>query len=160
MKAAESYNMVEGGWWKHLIVFHTRASNWKRSQISRIKYDDGKWVENLSGLRKLILLYFADLFSTSCPVVADIDNVVSNIEVHIKKDEVQSMNDHVSPAEINKTLMQMACTKALGPNGMHALFYQKNWIVVRPTMIRIVQDFFRTSQMPNDPSHTNITLIP
>lgn len=70
------------------------------------------------------------------------------------------MNDHVSPAEINKTLMQMACTKALGPNGMHALFYQKNWIVVRPTMIRIVQDFFRTSQMPNDPSHTNITLIP
>lgn len=81
------------------------------------------------------------MFSSSCPIIANIDNMVNNIVVHITDSEVQLMNDHVSSAEIHRALMQMAHTMAPGPDCMSALFYQKYWTTVGPTVIRVVQDF-------------------
>ena len=57
-------------------------------------------------------------------------------------------------------LFQMGPTKASGPDGMNAFFYQKFWHVVGNNIVLAVLDFLNNGNMLPDIKHTNIVLIP
>lgn len=60
-------------------------------------------------------------------------------------------------AEVGLALQQMHATKALGPNGMHLLFFQKHWqIVYANTVLKILN----LGYVPGELNHTFIVLIP
>lgn len=50
--------------------------------------------------------------------------------------------------------------KALGPNGLHAGFFQQTWAIVGVNVIKEVQDIFSSGVMPSFLNQTLITLIP
>ena len=54
----------------------------------------------------------------------------------------------------------MRPTKALGPDGMNALFYQRFWNIVGDSIITVVFDFLNIGSMVPGINHTNIVLIP
>jgi len=54
----------------------------------------------------------------------------------------------------------MGPTKALGPDVMNALFYQKFWHIVGNEVTNVVLDFFHTGHMVSDINYTYIVLIP
>ena len=72
----------------------------------------------------------------------------------------QSLAREVSADEIKKALFQMGPTKAPGPDGMNALFFQKFWHIVGDNVVNAVLEFLQSSNMVSNINHTNIVLIP
>ena len=54
----------------------------------------------------------------------------------------------------------MGPTKAPGPDGMNAIFYQKFWHIVGDDVVAVVLDFLTTGNMNPDLNYTHIVLIP
>ena len=61
--------------------------------------------------------------------------------------------------EINFALFQIGPTKAPGPDGFPACFFQRNWGIFKEDIIAAVKRFFDDSVMPNGVNDTGIVLI-
>ncbi|XP_062089159.1 uncharacterized protein LOC133795722 [Humulus lupulus] len=138
--------------------FHASANKRRRrNQVVALKDDDGVLRDWDSGLDRVMVDYFKQLFSTSttdwCVVTECISATVSD-EVNL---------DLVRPIEsdeVRKALFQMHPDKSPGPDGFSPGFYQKFWDIVGVDIISMVQDFFTTGMFPDHLSETNIVLIP
>lgn len=62
--------------------------------------------------------------------------------------------------EVKVALFKMGPTKALGPDGMNAIFYQKFWHVMGGNVVLAILDFLNKGNMLPEINHTNIVLIP
>ena len=62
--------------------------------------------------------------------------------------------------EVRPALNQMHPTKALGPNGMSSIFFQKYWDIVGSSVVNCVLQTLRTGVMPDGLNETFICLIP
>ena len=78
----------------------------------------------------------------------------------VSTDMLDILSNEYSPKEIRAALFQMGPTKASGPNGMNALFYQKFWHIVGDDVINSVLDFLNNGIMEPDFNYTHNVLIP
>ena len=62
--------------------------------------------------------------------------------------------------EVRLALNQMHPTKAPGPNGMSAIFYQKYWAIVRNDVTNMVFNVLNSDAPITDINNTNIVLVP
>ncbi|GKB91122.1 reverse transcriptase [Tanacetum coccineum] len=69
--------------------------------------------------------YFLEIFSSSSP--QDCESAVNDIDRSMTDNERQALERRVTSSEAYEALMQMDPSKAPGPDGMTALFYQKIW---------------------------------
>ena len=102
--------------------------------------------------------YFENIFK-----VGDCDRLEEClVAVHpkVSPDMRDLLSSEYSPEEIKAALFQMGPTKALGPDGMNALFYQKFWHIVGDDVINAVLDFLNNGIMVPDLNYTHIVLIP
>nr|GEU41444.1 reverse transcriptase [Tanacetum cinerariifolium]GEU62797.1 reverse transcriptase [Tanacetum cinerariifolium] len=103
---------------KNTRYFHTRAiSQNKRNSILRLKDEDGKWADNEDGVCDLVSAYFSNLFSSSSP--QDCDYVVEAVDQSLTGNDILLHEKHVKAKEVYDALMQMASTKAPGPDAGH-----------------------------------------
>ena len=65
-----------------------------------------------------------------------------------------------SSTEIREALFQMHPTKAPGPDGMNALFYQKFWHIMGHDVSEAILEFLHSGQMLKSINYTHIALIP
>ena len=65
-----------------------------------------------------------------------------------------------SAQEVEKTLFMMGASKAPGPNGFIAGFYQSHWQTVGPSVTNAVLDFLNGGQMLDASNQTMLVLIP
>ena len=65
----------------------------------------------------------------------------------------------VTDVEIEEALFQMGPTKARGPDGLPALFYQRHWPMVREEVCRAVRDFLEGVAAPDSFNATTIVMI-
>ena len=72
----------------------------------------------------------------------------------------QTLTNEFNAEEIKSALFQMGPTRALGPDGMNALFYQKFWHIVGDTVVSAVLEFLNNGHMLLALNHTHIVLIP
>ena len=66
----------------------------------------------------------------------------------------------ISDAEIECALFQVGPTKAPGPDGLPALFYQRHWSVVKEDVCKAVKEFLNGASTPEGFNDTVIVMIP
>ncbi|CAM8966226.1 unnamed protein product [Rhodiola kirilowii] len=73
---------------------------------------------------------------------------------------VSKLCEPVTALEVQATIFQMSPTKEPGPDGFHAMFYQKYWHTVKESVVAEVLRVFRKGRMKEDMNDSTIVLIP
>ena len=101
--------------------------------------------------------YFRGLFSTSNPQA--INQVLHNVTPTVTQNMNKVLLQKFTGKEVHDALFQMHPTKAPGPDGMNALFYQKFWHIVGIDITDAILEFLNNGQLLKSVNYTQISLI-
>ena len=139
--------------------FHSKASQRrKKNTISGIWDENGIWCDTNESIAATAIAYFEALFTTSNP--CRIMEVTNTIPTKVMDEMNQGLIVAFTREEVITALKQMHPTKALGPDGMSAIFFQKYWDVVGNDITCMVLNVLNSDMSIADINRTNITLIP
>src|SRR4051812_43579628 len=88
------------------------------------------------------------------------NQIIVHIPVGISTEMNSRLEVVLSDKEIEHALLQMGPTKASGPDGLSALFYQKHWTLLKDAVCKAVRDFLDGKEMPKDFNNAMLVLIP
>lgn len=139
--------------------YHT-ATNTKRSRsnIIHLKDDQGNWIQDNEGMRKMWYEYFSAIFSHDRQAGTPTEYIVDFPRLDTTDWEYVAAD--FSPEDVKKAVQDMAPLKAPGPDGLHTLFYQREWSIVGESRVRLVNDFMHTGNLPEGINDTLVALIP
>ncbi|XP_060965763.1 uncharacterized protein LOC133034618 [Cannabis sativa] len=138
--------------------FHKAASNRRRSNlISKLKNDQGVFVDWENGLSDVVVQYFMSLFSASN---TDYREVIDCIDHVVPEMANLELTRPVLEEEVKTAVFQMHPDKSPGPDGMTPTFYQRCWHIVKQDVVGVVQRFFATGAFDEACSDANVVLIP
>ena len=139
--------------------FHGKASQRRRrNYISRLSDERGRWHDSNEEIADLMIEYYNTLFSTSNPT--SLNEAVANVPKVVTVDMNNNLIRDFRDEEVEQAIKQMAPSKALGPDGMPPIFYQKYWHVVGSDVTTAVLSCLNSGRLLKSINHTFITLIP
>ncbi|XP_075659045.1 uncharacterized protein LOC142628901 [Castanea sativa] len=110
----------------HIFVLARR----KRNCIASIKNSVGDWITEEREVMEYFKTGFISLYTTSHSKADWCTKKISNWQIQLAEEDKCSLAEMVSLAEIKEALWSMKAYKAPGPDGLHAKFFQKIWLVV------------------------------
>lgn len=140
--------------------FHSRATQRKKKNtLEGIEGESGNWCTGRKEMEGVIRRYYQKLFSSNNNT--DFDRVLNVVRPRITSADNQQLDRPFSREEIRGALFQMYPTKAPGPDGMTARFFQNYWDIVGQSVIVACLKFLNEdSQIPEKLNETNVCLIP
>jgi len=102
--------------------------------------------------------YFQDIYKAS--TCTQMEECVNAVPHKVIEEMHKLLTSDYSAEEVKAALFQMGPTKALGSNGMNALFYQKFWHIVGDIVVAAVLDFLNSGNIVPEINYTHIVLIP
>ena len=144
---------------KNTKFFHAKASQKRqRNFIQGLKNHDDIWVEEEEEIASVATRFFENIFKASdCD---RLEECLAAVHPKVSPDMQDILSSEYSTKEIKAALFQMGPMKALGPDGMNALFYQKFWHIVGDGVVNAVLDFLNNGIMEPDLNDMHIFLIP
>lgn len=141
--------------------FHAKANQRRdKKQIVGLEDESGRWCEDMGECNAIIQRYFTAIFQTNNPSVAQKHTILDGIQSRISEEVNELLMAYYSDDEIQKAVFDMGPTKAPGPDGFHALFYQKYWSVVGGRVTILCRQFLSGELSIGPLNSTNIVLIP
>ncbi|KAL9683373.1 hypothetical protein QQ045_015194 [Rhodiola kirilowii] len=146
---------------RNTSYFHTKATQRKKSnKITKLRNSEGAWITEEAQLGALIKDYFMDIFGTSKNLAQDEQDLAYNyVQRKVTSEMAGKLCEPVSELEVQAAVFQMAPTKAPGPDGFHALFYQKYWHTIKDEVMNTIRRIFDKGKLEEGMNETLIVLI-
>jgi hypothetical protein len=101
--------------------------------------------------------FYKDLFMASEELYPDL------ILHHVPRKVSDVMNDRLARTftaeEVERAIFAMGASKAPGPDGLTAGFYQLHWELLGPCITNGVLNFLNGGDLPDELNHTTLVLI-
>ena len=104
--------------------------------------------------------YYQAIFTSSNPSVESINTCLQGMESVVTNDMNAHLQAKLTSYEVYQALKQMYPTKAPGPDGMSAIFYQTYCDIVGPEVIQAILSILHSGYMLCKINYTHIALIP
>lgn len=101
--------------------------------------------------------YFQQIFTSISPPATEVVNKALTPCISASTNEL--LISLPSASKVKAALFGIHPDKAPGPDGFSASFFQSNWNVVGPAIIKEIQIFFGTGSLPSTINSTHIRLI-
>jgi exonuclease III len=151
--------MSEGD--KNTKFFHAQCNQRRQTNlISGLRDRDGVWQTEKAKLAEIVVDYYQAIFTSSNPSVESINTCLQGMESVVTNDMNAHLQAEFNSDEVYQALKQMYPTKAPGPDGMSAIFYQTYWDIVGPEVIQAILSILHSGYMLRKINYTHITLIP
>ena len=139
--------------------FHECASQRKKTNTIRGLIDQqGHWRTEPLEVEQIVVDYFSNLFASSNLQI--IDKVLHEVDGVVTPGMNKDLLRPFTHEKIKRALFQMHPSKAPGPDGISALFFQKYWHVVGSDVSHAVLDFLNNGRMLGIINFTHLVLIP
>ena len=123
-----------------------------------MKNEAGVVCTNEEEISDILIDYYQQLFTTASPTrMEEVLRVVPSI---ITEEQNAMLAAEFVRAEIDEALQQMEPLKALGPDGLPPLFYQKFWNTIGDDVSAAILNCLNSGFIPPSINRTFITLIP
>lgn len=130
----------------------------RRNMIRGVRKENGEWVNEHEEITGATMEYFIGLFTTMSP--HSIDVVLEGIKARVTEEMNELLLKPFEKEEVRAALFQMHPSKAPGPDGMNANFFQKHWHIIGEDVSRYVIDVINRYGDMNELNATHIVLIP
>lgn len=139
--------------------FHACANQRKKTNtIVGIRDSNNIWYNDEVGIERVVDNYFQGINTSSNPTT--IDTVTQEVEHVVSPGMNEDLMKPFTREEVRRALFQMSPSKAPGPDGMTALFFQKFWHIVGMDVTDSILDFLNNGHMLKGLNYTHIALIP
>ncbi|KAL0005698.1 hypothetical protein SO802_013259 [Lithocarpus litseifolius] len=132
----------------------------KRNHIVAVKDDRESWITEERAVMEHFRIGFHSLYTTDQESVSWNPTYLNQWHVQLSEEEKQSLDAMVSTEEIKEALWSMKPYKAPGPDGLHAGFFQRFWLIVGDSVRKEVKKVFIDRKIPEYLNNTHIVLIP
>ena len=132
----------------------------KRNSITSIMSKEGERVHDEMVVKEVIRNGFLELYTSSLSYSTLEIPAASAWQARLSDEDRDSIDKAVSEEEINNGLWSLKAFKAPDPNGLHASFFQRFWLIVGTSVKEEVMKFFSNREVPKEVNRTLIVLIP
>lgn len=144
---------------KNTRFFHLRASQRKKkNKIKCLKRLDGQITEDAQEMGRLATTFYKELYRSEG--VSDMEQVLSTVPSKVTPEMNEALLSPFEAKEIKDALFQMFPTKAPGPDGFSAHFFQRHWVLCGEEVTTVVLRILRGEDNPAGVNDTLIVLIP
>lgn len=132
----------------------------KLNKILAIKDNVGEWLFEENDIKGFIRAGFGDLYTTSLVSGMRDSPLSTQWQPKLTEEEKVSISGVVTVEEIKHALWSLKPFKASGPDGLHAGFYQRFWLIVGNFVIEEVKKVFKIRKVSEVINRTHMALIP
>lgn len=132
----------------------------KQNEIVGINDHHGCWTEDPLEIDNIFISYFENLFNSTNPSQDNLDRALDGIPSKVNQEMNNILMAPFTRKDIEIAIHQMFPTKAPGPDGFPALFYQKFWNTVGNKTVDECLAFLNGDKNIENWNSTNIALIP
>ncbi|KAA3484468.1 reverse transcriptase [Gossypium australe] len=144
---------------KNTTYFHNCATARKRANfINKLVGDDGRELTRESEIQEEAKIYFENLFTLQGIIYPK--EVLEGIEGSISSEVNKGLLSPFREEEVRMPLKGMGPTKASGPDGFPAMFFQKYWHIVGKEVLEYCLGVLNEGIEVDSANTTNIVLIP
>ena len=123
-----------------------------------LRDSEGRWQSEEGIYTKILMDFYANLFTTSNP--QNLDSIMDGVQKVVTEEMNSKLTAIYTMEEVELAIKEVAPLKAPRPNGMPPLFYQTYWIDVGMDISHTVISCLNSGSLLKSINHTLITSIP